>query len=157
MNQPFARRSTNAPSGQDRRPVVATLGLLLAALGCASSPETPSCDLIDAALVGSSFVVVAEPVAGASSTSPLLVRGCSRTFESNVLWQLEGRNGDLLASGHTSGGGAGGAAAFSFTIDFETARAQLGHLAVFEEDASDGEGFPPASSVVPVVLIPGRR
>jgi hypothetical protein len=31
---------------------------------------------------------------------------------------------------------------------------QVGHLEVFEEDASDGEGFPPGRTILPLVLKP---
>ena len=31
---------------------------------------------------------------------------------------------------------------------------QVGSLEVFEEDQSDGEGFPPGRTVLPLVLVP---
>ena len=31
---------------------------------------------------------------------------------------------------------------------------EVGHLEVFEEDVSDGEGFPPGRTVLPLVLKP---
>jgi len=112
------------------------------------------CDPVDPVLAGSSFVVVHTPAPGARATSPLEVRGCSRSFESNVMWELRARDGRVLASGHTSGGGVDGAAAFAVTASFALPEAQLGHLAVFAEDASDGEGFPPGRTVIPLVLLP---
>jgi hypothetical protein len=82
------------------------------------------------------------------------VTGCSRTFESNVQWKLLARDGSVLASGHTTGGGVDGPGAFSFTIPYTVNVQQLGHLEVFEEDASDGEGFPPGRTVIPLILKP---
>ena len=104
-------------------------------------------------LADSSFVVVVEPTAGLRAPSPLHIRGCSRTFESNVVWELRARDGRVLASGHTSGGGAEGAAAFSFSAPFTVSAPELGHLVVFEPDESDGEGFPPGRAVIPLVLL----
>jgi len=124
------------------------------AAACGSLGSSDACQRADPVLAESSFVVVALPAAGSRSTSPLRVRGCSRSFESNVVWQLRSRDGGLLASGHTSGGGVDGAAVFSFDVVFETPAPQLGHLHVFLPDVSNGEGFPPPRSVVPVVLLP---
>ncbi len=82
------------------------------------------------------------------------MRGCSRTFESNVVWELRSRDGSVLASGHTSGGGAEGAAEFRFTVSFTVSAPELGHLEVFEPDESDGEGYPGGRSTIPVILLP---
>ncbi|MBW2541589.1 MAG: Gmad2 immunoglobulin-like domain-containing protein [Deltaproteobacteria bacterium] len=108
-------------------------------------------------LAASSFVAVVEPVAGQRVSSPLRVRGCSRTFESNVLWELRARDGRILASGHTSGGGISGAADFSFTADFSISKPEVGHLTVFEPDVSNGEGFPTGRTILPIVLVPGPQ
>lgn len=125
------------------------------ALGCdAAAPGAP-CDPPDPVLAASAFVLVTEPSPGARVSSPLQVRGCSRTFESTVVFELRARDGDVLASGHATGGGVDGAGPFAFAVAFETPEAQLGHLAVFEVDASDGEGFPPGRTVIPLVLRPG--
>ncbi len=83
--------------------------------------------------------------------------GCSRTFESNVVWELQDRRGRTVASGHTSGGGVDGAGPFSFEAVFSVDEPQLGHLIVFEPDVSDGEGFPGGRAVVPLVLVPPPR
>jgi hypothetical protein len=88
------------------------------------------------------------------ASSPLRVHGCSRTFESNVVWELRARDGRILASGHTSGGGVSGAAAFSFSAEFTVSAAEVGHLRVFQPDVSDGEGFPGGRTVIPLVLLP---
>ena len=118
-------------------------------------PEAASpCEPVDPTLARSSFVLVTTPTPGERVASPLEVRGCSRTFESNVVWELRTRDGRLVASGHTSGGGVDGPAGFAFSATFSVPEAQLGHLEVFEIDASGGEGFPPGRSIVPLVLLP---
>jgi hypothetical protein len=127
--------------------------LFMLAVACSDSAGGGPCDPIDPVLADSSFVLVVEPLAGARSASPLQVRGCSRTFESNVVWQLRGRDGSLLASGFTPGGGVDGADSFSFMASFETPTTQVGALEVLEPDASDGEGHPPGRAVIPVVLL----
>ena len=43
---------------------------------------------------------------------------------------------------------------FAFTVPFSVTERQIGHLEVFEEDVSGGEGFPPGRTVVPLVLQP---
>jgi len=50
-------------------------------------------------------------------------------------------------------GGVSGPADFSFEVSYPVSAAQLGHLEVFEVDASEGEGFPPGRSVIPLVLM----
>lgn len=80
--------------------------------------------------------------------------GCSRTFESTVVWKLKARDGAELASGHATGGGVDGPGPFSFTVAYTVAERQIGHLEVYEEDASDGEGNPPGRNVIPLVLAP---
>jgi hypothetical protein len=132
-------------------------GLLLllgVSIACDRTLSGSPCDPIDPVLADSSFVLVVEPAAGARVSSPLEVRGCSRTFESNVVWELRARDGRVLVSGHTSGGGVSGAAGFAFSAEFSIPDAQLGQLTVFDLDASDGEGFPSGRAVVPLVLLP---
>ena len=127
---------------------------LVASIACSDSAPPDPCDPIDPVLADSSFVVVVEPTAGHRAPSPLRVRGCSRTFESNVVWEIHARDGRVLASGHTSGGGVSGASPFSFSAEFTVSAPELGHLVVFEHDESDGEGFPGGRSVIPLVLLP---
>ena len=119
----------------------------LASVGRAD--ESFACDdsLPDAALV-----VVHSPAGGEEVANGFAVSGCSRTFESNVQWRLLDRAGEVLASGFAMGGGVDGPAPFVFAVAYEAAERQLGHLEVFEEDVSDGEGFPPPRHVVPVVI-----
>jgi hypothetical protein len=132
--------------------VVSMLALFLSACGTVS--KSP-CDNSDGALDDAAFVFVTSPVVGQRVGPGFPVSGCSRTFESNVPWRLLARNGDVLASGNTSGGGVDGSGAFSFTVPFTIDERQIGHLEVYDEDVSDGEGFPPGRNVIPLVLLPG--
>ena len=72
------------------------------------------CDLSDGALDDAAFVIATAPAAGARVSSGFPVSGCSRTFESTVVWRLHARNGDLLAQGNTTGGGVDGPGRFAF-------------------------------------------
>ena len=127
--------------------------LLSVSAACEHSSATSPCDPIDPVLAESSFVLVTDPAPGARVSSPMRVRGCSRTFESNVVWELHARDGRILASGHTTGGGVSGAGTFTFSVVFTMDKPQPGHLNVFEIDASDGEGFPPGRAVIPLILL----
>ncbi len=133
--------------------VCGSLGLLVA---CTVTPQIDPCERIDPVLAASSFIVVVDPPGGVRRASPVQVRGCSRTNESNVVWELRGRNGRVLASGYTIGGGFSGAAPFEFAVHFDVREAELGHLEVLAPDQSDGEGFPPPRVVVPLLLTPGQ-
>ena len=137
----------------------AALAAAIATLfGCvAESTPIHPCAALDAALAESSFVLVTSPASGQRVSSPLRLAGCSRTFESNVVWELRGRDGRLVSSGHMTGGGVDGPAGFETTVDFEVSETEVGRLEVFEEDASDGEGFPPPRTVLPIVLAPDAR
>jgi hypothetical protein len=131
---------------------VAVLGAFLA--GCACMKQRPDvCSNSDGALSGA-FVFVTEPNSGARVSSGFAVRGCSRTFESTVNWKLRARNGNVLASGFTTGGGVDAPAPFAFNVAYSVSQRQIGHLEVFEEDVSDGAGFPPPRDVIPLVLQP---
>ncbi len=116
--------------------------------------QADACDNADGALSDAAFVIATAPVAGARVESGFAVAGCSRTFESTVNWKLLARNGTELASGHTQGGGVDGPGPFSFTVDYKADQQQVGHLEIFAEDASDGEGFPPGRTVLPLILKP---
>jgi hypothetical protein len=134
---------------------LALVSILLA--GCASVPGgggAGGCDLSDGALDDAAFVIATAPTAGARVESGFGVSGCSRTFESVVNWRLRARNGSLLGQGHTTGGGVDGPGPFAFSVPFTVTERQIGHLEVFEEDASGGEGFPPGLTVLPLVLLP---
>lgn len=116
--------------------------------------EADACDNDDGAFNDAAFVLATEPEAGERVESGFEVAGCSRTFESNVQWKLLGRDGSVLASGNTQGGGVDGPGPFSFTVPYSLDNQQIGHLEVFEEDVSDGEGNPPGRTVLPLVLKP---
>lgn len=134
------------------------IGLATAVLlaGCATGPEpaTGACANPDGALGDAAFVIAEKPLAGARVASGFAVSGCSRTFESTVSWRLLARDGRVLNRGFATGGGVDGFAPFGFTVPFSVAERQIGHLEVFEVDASDGEGHPPGRTVLPLVLEP---
>lgn len=128
----------------------------LATAACAGPvDDSAPCSSLDPTLASSSFIVVRAPSAGARSPSPMRTVGCSRTFESNVVWELRGRDGRLLASGSTTGGGVDGPAPFTFSAEFDVSEAEVATLEVFMPDASGGEGFPPPRTELQVVLTPG--
>lgn len=129
----------------------------LALLGCTSAVSSPVggvCDNADGALSDAAFVIADAPDAGQRVESGFEVSGCSRTFESNLTWRLLARDGTPLGRGIASGGGVDGPGPFSFTVRYSISERQIGHLEVFEEDVSDGEGFPPGRTVLPLVLNP---
>lgn len=136
--------------------------MAVVATGCAQ-PQAPTpepvppfdaCADPDGALSDAAFVIVTAPVAGARVVTGFSVAGCSRTFESTVVWELRARDGSVVAEGNAMGGGVDGPGPFAFTVDYTVAERQIGHLEVFEEDVSDGEGFPPGHTVLPLVLQP---
>jgi hypothetical protein len=135
-------------------------GVMLAGLlagGCTAvgaQPQGRACDNADGALSDAAFVIAAAPQAGARVSSGFDVEGCSRTFESTVIWRLLGRDGSVLNQGTASGGGVDGFGPFGFSVPFEVSERQIGHLELFEEDVSGGEGFPPGRTVLPLVLLP---
>jgi len=116
--------------------------------------ETDVCNNDDGAFNDAAFVIAKTPRAGERVVTGFDVAGCSRTFESNVQWKLIGRDGSVLASGNTQGGGVDGPAAFAFTVPYNVEAMEIAHLEVFAEDPSDGEGNPPGRTVVPLVLKP---
>ena len=133
----------------------------LALLSCADRPGGPAdpappsaCAIDDGALDTAAFVIAEAPTAGARVSSGFPVSGCSRTFEGTVVWRLVARDGSVLADGFTSGGSVDGPGPFAFTVGYTVAERQIGHLEVFEEDVSGGEGFPPGRTVLPLVLQP---
>lgn len=139
--------------------MLALAGLVLA--GCAqpappaaADPVADACDNADGALDDAAFVLATAPSAGARVVSGFAVAGCSRSFESTVLWQLLARDGSVLADGVAMGGGVDGPGPFAVTVTYAVGERQIGHLEVFAEDISDGEGFPPGRTVLPLVLQP---
>ena len=51
-------------------------------------------------------------------------------------WRLLARDGNEIASGSATGGGVDGPGPFRFDVDYDRAASELGHLEVFEVDAS---------------------
>ena len=101
-----------------------------------------------------SLAIITSPAPGDPVPNGTTIRGCGRAFESSLNYKLTGRDGRTLASGFTQAGGVDGPAPFSFVLNYSVTQDQLGHLEVYEEDASDGEGFPPGRCVIPVRLTP---
>ena len=98
------------------------------------------------------FVMVTAPAAGAKVKSGFAVSGCSRTFESTVVWTLTVRGGKELSKGTARGGGVDGSGPLSFTVAARVARPTLAYLEVIEPSASGGA--PASRVIVPVVLTP---
>jgi hypothetical protein len=98
------------------------------------------------------FVIVTAPAAGAKVKSGFAVAGCSRTFESTVVWTLTVRGGKELAKGTAKGGGVDGAGPLSFTVAARVDKPTLAYLEVIEPSASGKGGT--ARVIVPVVIAP---
>ena len=126
----------------------------LLASGCAPSSEPRPCANVDPTLASSSFIVVSSPLPGERVTSPVRITGCSRTHESNVVWELRGRDGSVLGSGFTTGGGVDGPAPFEASAELFVTAEEVAELDVYMPDESEGEGFPPPRTVFQVVLAP---
>lgn len=136
------------------RLVACTAAVLVLGLGgCRTAVDV--CGNADGALSNGPFLFVSEPRSGERVSSGFTVRGCSRTFESNVPWTLLDASGAQLAAGSTTGGGVDGPGPFSFTVTYSVPERQIGHLEVSAEDASDGEAtIKPVRNVIPLVLRP---
>jgi len=136
-------------------PVPGTLVALLAACGSGDLPPVDNCSAPDPLFANGAFVIVTSPRAGDSAPADFEVHGCSRTFESNVVWTLRGRNGRTLASGFTTGGGIDGVGPFSFTVSYGPTVSEIGSLEVAEPPVTGEEGFPPVRVVLPLALVGG--
>jgi hypothetical protein len=117
-----------------------------AAGGCGGSSSSSSCSNPGKA----AFVFVETPSSGDKVSSGFTVKGCSSTFEGNVVWSLRSRTGRMLARGHAQGGSQS-AAPFEFTVTYKVAVQQVGQLEV-KEPRVTSEGFPPTKNVLPLVL-----
>jgi len=122
--------------------------------GGSSGSDGDACATLAPEAEEAAFVFVTNVISGAYLEDGAEVEGCSRTFESHVPWRLEDRDGTVIAESFTMGGGVDGAAPFAFTVEYSVASAQVGHLFVGGDDPSDGEGFPPVTNQIPVVLLP---
>ena len=134
-------------------PVAASI--LLVACGPEPVPIVDNCAEPDPLFANGAFVIVTEPGAGDTVGADFNVAGCSRTFESNVLWTLRGRDGRTLASGFTSGGGVDGVGRFAFTVSYGPTVNEIGSLEVAEPRVTDEEGFPPVRVLLPLALAGG--
>ena len=131
--------------------------LALAAVGaaaaCGDDPQTDAC-AADAAVLDVPHVIPTAPAIGAEVGESFTVRGCSRTFESNVNWRLTDPAGAVLARGFSMGGGVDGSAPFEFTVTAAVTEPTLAQLRLFEADVSEGEGNPPPQAVIPLLISP---
>jgi len=119
-----------------------------AAGGCGGKSSSDACSNAGKA----AFVFVEAPRSGDRVSSGFTVKGCSSTFEGNVVWWLRSRTGRVLARGHAQGG-SDAPGRFEFTVTFTVAVQQVGQLEV-DEPRVTSEGFPPTKNVLPVALAP---
>ena len=126
--------------------------VVLAGCGGGSGSESAVCANDDGALDNTPFVFVDAPRSGERVLNGFRVSGCSSTFEANVNWRLLARNGQVLATGFTQGGGSD-PGPFSFAVDYPLGARQVGQLEVYEPTTTT-EGFPPVKNVLPLVLEP---
>jgi hypothetical protein len=135
--------------------LIASIVTLLVIGLCGCRRPIDVCANADGALSSLSFVFLSTPHSGERVSSGFTVRGCSRTFESNVPWKLLDAAGTQLAAGSTTGGGVDGPGPFSFTVTYAVPTRQVGHLDVSDEDVSGGEAtIKPVRNVIPLVLNP---
>ena len=90
-------------------------------------PAAPRTIAITRTVRSATPFVIPTPSAGDRVESGFEVKGCSRTFESNVNWRLVARNGTELARGNTQGGGVDGPGPFAFTVTYTADQPQIGH------------------------------
>jgi hypothetical protein len=114
--------------------------------GCGGSSGAGSCPKATTA----AFVFVETPRSGDRVSSGFPVKGCSSTFEGNVIWSLRSRTGRVLARGYTQRGSEA-PGLFRFTVTYKAAVQQLGQLEV-DEPRVTSEGLPPTKNVLPVIL-----
>jgi hypothetical protein len=84
-------------------------------------------------------ILVVQPTADQTVTSPIHVTGNANTFEATFEYDLKDANGKVLSHDFemaTSGSGQRGT--FDFVIPYTVASAQDGTLVVFESSAEDG-------------------
>ena len=129
------------------------LAIAAALAGCGGSGGNADvCSNADGALGAAAFVFVETPGSGDRVSSGFEVKGCSSTFEGNVVWLLRRRDGRRLAGGVTQGGSLE-PGPFSFQVEYAIAARQVGRLEVGAPRVTS-EGFPPVTNVVPIVLAP---
>jgi Immunoglobulin-like domain of bacterial spore germination len=139
-----------------RAATAAMLAGAVLAIGAVGAPGAGAgrCPTGDRTVDESSFAFLLAPAVGTPVRSGFRATGCSRTFESTVVWRLRGRTGRVLVRGTTMGGGADGAGPFAFTVRYSVKAAQVGRLEVEASDPSAGEGPPAVRNVIPLVLRP---
>lgn len=114
--------------------------------------DAGGCSGLAPVLRESAFVVLRTPSPGERVAPSFIATGCSSTFEANVVWELRARDGRVLAGDFTTVGSLGAPNQFRIEISYEVEEDQVGEFEIFEPDESDGEGYPSARTVIPVVL-----
>jgi Immunoglobulin-like domain of bacterial spore germination/Sporulation and spore germination len=98
-------------------------------------------------------ILVEQPSAGETVTSPLQVTGNANTYEATFDYRLEDAAGKLLAKNFvTATSGSGTRGTFDFTIPFTVDATQDGALKVFELSAENGSVV--HERVIPLRLSP---
>ena len=98
---------------------------------CPANPSPP-----DAA---DSSMILNEPSAGDTITSPVHISGLARVFEANVRITVYGASGMVLGDTFTTAAEAGPALApFAADVSFTVLSEQAGCIRVWEESAMDG-------------------
>jgi len=83
------------------------------------------------------YVAIAEPYSGQIIQSPFVLKGCSRTFESNVVYQLVTHDRQMLIMQFTMGGGVDGSEEYEAVLEFEITEPTLAYLRVYEANPAD--------------------
>jgi hypothetical protein len=101
--------------------------------------------------------VVESPTGLEPVTSPIRVSGTANTFEANVTLRILGEGGDELVSTFaTATCGTGCRGDYETDVEVDVSSETHVTLVVGEDDPSGGEGRPPYTIEIPLVLQPGR-
>lgn len=99
-------------------------------------------------------IVVTQPLAHATVTSPVKVSGNADVFEANVTVRILDANGKEIARDFTTATcGTGCRGTYSLELPFSVSSQQPGTIVVQDDDAA-GTGKPPHSVEIPVTLAP---
>ena len=85
------------------------------------------------------LVLVTSPLPGEDANGSLRAEGISNTFEANVLYEVQGPEGEVLDSGFTTAtAGTGTWGEFSFEASWDAGASGTGVLVVYQEDMESG-------------------
>ncbi|MCW0212572.1 MAG: GerMN domain-containing protein [Pseudonocardia sp.] len=85
------------------------------------------------------LVQIDDPAEGATVSSPVTVKGEAAAFEATVLWEVRGRDGDVVRSGATTSEEGMRFSPFRFSVPLPPGTYDI---TVLEDDPSGGEGRP---------------